>query len=254
MQCLQTMKVTYKAFLNESMLKARLKVLKVKRNPAQSLKVLKSFSSVYLAAIISISLWGSKSEVMDDDIYMNNTKQYLRDLANSKVKEEELELPYGENPQDEFLGKIADIESAGGLYTDHKQLKNGIHAGTAAIGDYGLMPNTVKDIVKKVKNTKSELGVSLPRRVDISELQAISQLPAAEMKAALESDKASQLKLARLLAEELKLKQGDNDEKRAYSWNMGNNLTPNQITDQKLNKHPYVMKFRKLRTLLGKAD
>lgn len=43
-----------------------------------------------------------------------------------------------------FLQAIKQIESTGGIYKNHKPIVSGLHANTAAIGVFGLMPVTIK--------------------------------------------------------------------------------------------------------------
>lgn len=46
---------------------------------------------------------------------------------------------------------ISRVESNSGKNTKHVEMKYGIHKGASAIGNYGLMPLTIKEIIKKDK-------------------------------------------------------------------------------------------------------
>jgi hypothetical protein len=51
---------------------------------------------------------------------------------------------YASYSLDKFLSIIRFLESSDGKNIKHRMILSGIHKGTAAIGDYGLMPNTIK--------------------------------------------------------------------------------------------------------------
>jgi hypothetical protein len=48
--------------------------------------------------------------------------------------------------EEAILGALADVESSGGVDTNHKEIRSpdSIHAGDSAIGTYALMPNTLE--------------------------------------------------------------------------------------------------------------
>src|ERR1700690_2172704 len=46
----------------------------------------------------------------------------------------------------DFLNKIAYLESSSGKNTNHPVMQSGPHIGTHAVGNYGLMPLTAQDI------------------------------------------------------------------------------------------------------------
>lgn len=139
-----------------------------------------------------------------------------------------------------FLAKIAQIESGGGKHIQHKMMNRGLHKGTSAIGTYGLMPATVQDIIAN----QEQSGKITP------EVQALKQLQYPQLKRQLEQNPDLQNQLASSLAERVLSNQGGNEEKAAYSWNMGHNLPPERITPQKLQTHPYVEKYRSLKNLV----
>lgn len=131
----------------------------------------------------------------------------------------------------QFLDVIRQIESSGGKDTDHQVMESGIHAGQAAIGQYGLMPQTIQEIAKRFGNAK--LAAMSPKEIP----NTLKSSPE------LEND------LAEKLAKRVLAKQGD-PEKAAYSWNMGHNLSPDEIDKREYQKHPYVEKFRRLRDMM----
>lgn len=55
------------------------------------------------------------------------------------------------SPEDiaRFLQYISQLESSGGKNTNHPTMHTGIHAGDTAEGQYGLMPNTKDELMKR---------------------------------------------------------------------------------------------------------
>lgn len=51
-----------------------------------------------------------------------------------------------------FLKVMRILESRNGQDTDHAEMQEGIHKGQAAIGDVGLMPNTIKEMAQRKQN------------------------------------------------------------------------------------------------------
>lgn len=47
------------------------------------------------------------------------------------------------------LNAIAQVESSGGLNTQHKEVKSGLNRGDTAVGRFAMMPKTIKDLVNK---------------------------------------------------------------------------------------------------------
>ncbi len=139
-----------------------------------------------------------------------------------------------------FLDAISKVESSGGKNFNHPEMTSGIHTGQSAIGSYGLMPNTVKEIVKRaeLQGTATSPMKELVNR----EPQAI--------KTELEVNPELEQQLASELAKRV-LKKYKDPEMAAYSWNQGTNLRPTDIVDRDYKNSEYVKRFRKLHKLLG---
>lgn len=73
-------------------------------------------------------------------------------------------------PKDDFhekmLRTVASVESGGGINYNHETVRRGLNAGTRAIGSYGLMPLTVKEIVKGNPNLSKKYGHIIPMAPD----------------------------------------------------------------------------------------
>lgn len=131
-----------------------------------------------------------------------------------------------------FLDLISQIESSGGKDTSHKEMAHGIQAGDAALGQYGLMPNTIYEMAKRQR------------------MKDVLNIPKEEL-----SEKFSpelEQKIADALANRVLEKSGGDQSVAAYRWNMGHNLPPERITPETLESSPYVQKFRALQQLLQK--
>lgn len=135
-----------------------------------------------------------------------------------------------------FLQKIAQIESAGGKYTKHKTMRSGMHKGSSAIGTYGLMPNTIAEIIQR---SKQEPNAD-------PNILALEALKEDQLRQKLEQNPNLQDSLARNLAGRVLDRFAGDELRSAYAWNMGHNLPSKRITKEKLAGSPYVQKYQKL--------
>lgn len=143
------------------------------------------------------------------------------------------------NPQrvqrDNFLDAISQIESSGGQNTDHPIVQGGIQAGQQAIGNYGLMPNTIDEL-----NNRARLSNQMT-----PEMAAASRNPAS-----VQEDPELQKQYANQLADRV-LKKYQDPEMAAYAWNKGHNLSLDEIRQRHYADDPYVQKFKKIWKSLG---
>jgi acetate kinase len=121
----------------------------------------------------------------------------------------------------EFLKKMSAIESSSGTDTDHRQIKEGIHKGTAAVGDYGIMPNT---------------ALEMGNRYNIPELQGLNP---EEAQALLSQNPELAERVAASMASGLLDK--TDEETANYMWQYGHNKIPEQ---EKVKKSPRTRKFK----------
>jgi len=142
-----------------------------------------------------------------------------------------------------FLNTISQIESSGGKNFDHQQMKGGIHSGDKAIGRYGLMPNTVNETLNRLRMS----GQLTP------ELAELNKLDSATLKSTLEGNPGLEDQIAKSLADRVLAKQQD-EEKAAYSWNQGHNLTPERIAERPYQEHDYVKKYNAYKKLSAGED
>lgn len=161
-----------------------------------------------------------------------------------ELNELEREKLHFANPEkrkvDEFLDLISQIESSGGKNTDHPVMESGIHEGQQAIGRYGLMPNTIKELTNRAALSGN---VTQPMR------KLASEEPL-EIKQQLEQNPQMEESYARQLALKILNRQQD-PEKAAYSWNQGHNLSPEDIDSRDYQNSDYVQKFQRLKQQLA---
>lgn len=165
--------------------------------------------------LVSILIWG-KSLAMSDD-------------KKNKIKT--------------FLKNISQVESSGGTNYNHDLIQKGIHKGHKAIGRYGLMPNTVKEVLVRMKRK----GTLTP------DLQKLNSLDAVTLKDTLEKNPELEDQIAETLADKVLERQQDED-KAAYSWHQGHNLSPDKIEANKYKDHDYVKKYNTYKKIAGDSD
>jgi hypothetical protein len=144
-----------------------------------------------------------------------------------------------EQPQssgkEDFLQAIRLTESSGGTNTNHATMKRGIHAGTAAIGDYGLMPNTV-----------NEMAVRMGRK---HPLNSYAKMDQNEIRDSFKKNPDHEKQMADFMADHVNKRFGGDERKMAYAWFQGHNLTNNHFKNDEKHKnyldHDYVKKYDK---------
>lgn len=111
----------------------------------------------------------------------------------------------------------------------------GLHAGTSAIGNYGLMPITVKNVIKGLRR----------RRMSNPELNALFYAENDSIAKRIEKNRNLEEFLAKELAIQLYNKHEGDERKMAYAWLMGSSI--NNIPEHKLNNHYYVKRYLNVR-------
>lgn len=173
---------------------------------------------------------------------MDNKKLEAYKLAN-ELDQQQAEVNAEERQRqiDEFLKIIGQIESSGGANFNHDLIKSGIHEGHRAAGTYGLMPNTVQEILNRMRSSGN---------LDDS-LKSLKTMNPDEIKKTVETNPEIEEKLARNLASRVLDKQQD-EEKAAYSWFQGHNLSPREIAESNYKDHDYVKKYNRFKNIKDK--
>lgn len=152
-----------------------------------------------------------------------------------------------EGSVDQFLNLISYMESSGGQNTDHKPV-GGIHNGEAAIGEYGLMPNTVREMAGRLQNRDSRLQLP-PNFQGAPEIEKYSNpnITDDQLREELTADPRLQKDIAKHMARLLQTRSDNDLDKMAYGYNMGHNRDLAGLPSDKVDANPYVEKFRKLK-------
>jgi prolyl-tRNA synthetase len=116
----------------------------------------------------------------------------------------------------QFIEKMRGLESSFGANTDHDTIKEGIHAGSTAIGVSGLMPNTAKEFAnrRRIQGMADELD----KQVLQSENKQVEEM--------LKSDPKLYERYEQALAEKVLKRSNDRPELAAVMWRYGHNLRP----------------------------
>ena len=205
------------------------------------------YKSVLLLTLLSCS---TTNDIMPSD-YQSLSKFLPKAIKEREDFENEMGQPFGGNQEDQFLHTIQGVESSFGSDTEHPVISGGIHKGDSAIGKYALMPNTIQELARKVSNPSTQLGGTLPYKLNTDDLKALGGLSKEQLKQTIEADPALQDRLARYLAQDIGLR-SSNEQEKAYRWNMGQNIPKGSITPDKLDRSEYVQKFNKLRARLSR--
>lgn len=134
--------------------------------------------------------------------------------------------------RDEFKRRISGVESNFGQNLEHPIIESGIHAGDRAIGEYALMPNTIQEFAKRMGN------------------QQLANIPKESYPDYFKKHPEDYANIANFGLDYVYDKYDQNPEAAAYAWNQGHNLSPERITPTRLNKSPYIRKFRSIKNKL----
>lgn len=127
-----------------------------------------------------------------------------------------------------FLKLIKAMESSGGKDTNHKPIQDGIQQGDAAVGDYGLMPNTAKELAGVGKVGPSD--------------DVIKNLPNSEVSDLLKENPQLSEQYVKMLAEKLMQKTKGDPVLGMTGWNQGHNLPLSDIQQRAKDNPEYVDK------------
>lgn len=131
-----------------------------------------------------------------------------------------------------FMKLIKAMESSGGKNTRHITMEDGIHAGDTAIGNYGIMPNTAKEIATRRKKE----GVDTPSD------DVIQNIENKQVESLLKENPVLAEQYAEYMAQKVLDKTKGDPVAGMTAWHYGHNLSPDQI-NKKMKENPsYVDK------------
>lgn len=192
-------------------------------------------------------------EESDVDSILNRPEPIFKNLkakleATPEVKNkytlEDLSRPMGEREQDAWLATIGQLESRGGQDTAHTPQSTGLHAGTQAIGTWGLMPKTVKEQAAMFKNPQSAFRNEVGLDYTDPEVEALADMDTDEIFEKVKNNPKLEQRLVRYLQLTIGNRTNFNPDKMAYSWRFGSSLRDKDITPEMLDQSGYVKKFR----------
>jgi len=202
----------------------------------------KAFSNglTILGMIHGAHYMGSGDKGKDASRELASTKPTIQQVQEQK-KPTGSDTSYRNKRINSFLKAIAMNESSGGKNTRHERINSGIHAGDAAIGKYGLMPNTVKELANR-------MGKENPMNI-------YSSMENKNIAKELKENPEHQEKFANFLANHLNDKFGGDESKMAYAYNQGHNLGLDAFENKHSNykEHDYVNKYHKHRSEIEKT-
>ena len=197
--------------------------------------------TVFILIFITSKAGLNYAKKIGDSIVSDELLKALQSAKQLDEQQEEENKVVRNQEVDDFLKVIGHIESSGGKNFNHDEIKSGIHQGHRAAGTYGLMPNTIDEILNRMR---------MSGQVD-SELSALGQMAPDEKKRAVETNPELEQRLARSLADRVLSKQDEDEEKAAYSWFQGHNMSPERIEQDNYKDHDYVKKYNKIKKLIG---
>lgn len=131
-----------------------------------------------------------------------------------------------------FMKLIKAMESSGGKDTDHSTMEYGMHEGDTAIGNYGLMPNTAKEIAVR----KEKEGQGTPSD------DVIKNIPNPQVEALLAENPELAKRYSEFLAEKVLSKNQGDPIAGMTAWHYGHNLSPSQVKAKMEQNPQYVDK------------
>ena len=140
-----------------------------------------------------------------------------------------------------FLDQMAQIESSNGQNTDHPRVPSGIQKGDAAVGKYGLMPNTLKELVNSAVNNNDSSPI----------IQQLKDKNPDELASAVQQNPDLEKEMALRLERRIMSRPGITTPEQAnYMWQYGHNLTGKQLDERDYMNSDRAQKFQKLRDQL----
>lgn len=124
-----------------------------------------------------------------------------------------------------FKKLIALIETDANPDAEHAMIGSGMHEGTRAIGDKGLMPATIKDLAR-------ESGSPFDKLIQEADPEAIQEM--------LASNPEKYEQYASMMADKTT---SDTPEDQAVKWRWGQNITPEQLEQIKKDNPQYLQRI-----------
>jgi len=153
-------------------------------------------------------------------------------------QEHQIKDDFGLHPLDSFLWTIMQLESSGGKSLKHKlneKMRQNPHfyQNEAAVGRWGLLPNTIREFINRMRLSNTLKPEYLP----------LQEMDSKELAEHFAKNPQHELDFARMVAHHVLSNNKNDVKKAAYAWINGHNLKSHQISNAHLNSSPYVKKF-----------
>lgn len=131
-----------------------------------------------------------------------------------------------------FMKLIKAMESSGGKDTKHTRMTAGMHEGDTAIGNYGVMPNTAKEIAKRKIGTDEQLPSD----------DVIKNIPNPQVETLLAENPQLAERYAEFMAKRVLDKTKGDPIAGMTAWHYGHNLSPQALKEKMQEAPEYVEK------------
>lgn len=142
---------------------------------------------------------------------------------------------------EDYLKLISQLESSGGIQTNHPAAQVGINKGQHALGQYGLMPQTAYEVVHPSDPRKVQTNPDLMNYTNLNKNQLADEITKNPQ---LEHDVAAQY------GQKI-LNRAQNPEAASLMWQYG---ASQPFSQDELDQSDRVQKFKRLRQALQQPD
>lgn len=139
---------------------------------------------------------------------------------------------FGSQKEDNFLHNVMQLESSGGKNTNHATIDYGKYKGQTAMGRWGLLPTTIREMARKK---------TMAANPDVTKVNSMND---SQLKDYITHNPDIETHIARSLARHV-LGRFKTPQKAAYAWKYGHNLSPASIGPQQI-QNKYVQDFNQL--------
>jgi hypothetical protein len=140
--------------------------------------------------------------------------------------------------REHFLDLTSMIESSSGRNLRHKKMKDGLHAGERAVGQYGLMPNSIEEMTRRIGKNIDPRIKEIMSREDLDSQQKADLIAANPELERIITDK---------MYDHLNSRYKGDEELMNYGWQYGHNTPLKDIDRSKVEKVERTEKFRRLK-------
>lgn len=146
-----------------------------------------------------------------------------------------------EGKRNPFLKLMKFLETSDGKLMNHQRMTSGMHEGQTAMGKYGLMPNTAKEMANRVKN-KTELD------------QMIKNADPMMVESILNENPHKYDEYKKIMADHVLERTNEDPVLAATAWRYGHNAPISKLKEKIENNPGYKDRIEKAINLKGLAS